>query len=122
MKVSRQVQFIDGKKLLNSLIYNSRYNKSQIGTKLGISNYIYEITSEVSTKRVSRDHLIAILITIQCDLKTFNKVLQLFEYSKLYEKSARDSIILSGIKDKLELIEIDNILFSQNFPCIIKKN
>jgi len=102
-----------GKILLDNLIKENGYTNSKIGNDLGISNYIYEITSLKNNKQVSRNILLAILIYIGADLDTIDEILQLFGYSKIYVKVEYDAYLYHCINSKFSF-EQTNVFLIEN--------
>lgn len=111
--------FVDGKKLLNNEIIKCGMNPSKIGSILGKSNYVYEITSYSNNKKPNRDLLISILIITKSEIEVIDEILQKFSYSKLYAKVLRDAIIIYGIKNNYDLNLINVLLVEENLEALI---
>ncbi|CEN22144.1 helix-turn-helix domain-containing protein [Paraclostridium sordellii] len=79
--------------------------------------YGYQILN--GTKKPSRDKLLKLCISASLDIKESNKALKLGNVGQLYPKNPRDSIIIFGINKKLNLFQIDELLFNRNFDTLI---
>ncbi|MEG0686030.1 MAG: hypothetical protein RR425_01970 [Erysipelotrichales bacterium] len=113
---------ISAKTLLNQLANDKGYTGADFQRKLGASSSIYEILSFKSTKKTRRESLLAILITLECDLETINRVLQLFSHSKIYAKNKFDAIIYYCINNNLDIDNTNDYLIKNNFePLTLSK-
>lgn len=79
--------------------------------------YGYQILN--GTKKPSRDKLLKLCISASLDIEESNKALKLGNVGQLYPKNPRDSIIIFGINKKLNLFQIDELLFNRNFDTLI---
>ena len=79
--------------------------------------YGYQILN--GTKNPSRDKLLKLCISASLDIEESNKALKLGNVGQLYPKNPRDSIIIFGINKKLNLFQIDELLFNRNFDTLI---
>ncbi|WP_416906597.1 helix-turn-helix domain-containing protein [Paraclostridium sordellii] len=79
--------------------------------------YGYQILN--GTKKPSRDKLLKLCISASLDIQESNKALKLGNVGQLYPKNPRDSIIIFGINKKLNLFQIDELLFNRNFDTLI---
>ena len=105
--------------LLDALIKEKGLSSSKIGKDLGMSNYIYEITSLSSTKNVSREKLLCILMYLQADLEIMNEILQSFGHSKIYVKVEYDAILYYCIKNNYTLDQTNVFLMENGFDPLI---
>lgn len=106
------------KALLNEIISQNNMSISQLGLTSGLGNYIYEVVNLKNEKVIGRNKLIALLITLKVDLITFDRILQMFSYSKIYARVEFDSIIYHAIDKKLSLDETNILLDKRGFPTI----
>ncbi|CEN78946.1 helix-turn-helix domain-containing protein [Paraclostridium sordellii] len=79
--------------------------------------YGYQILN--GTKKPSRDKLLKLCISASLDIEESNKALKLGNVGQLYPKNPRDSIIIFGINKRLNLFQIDELLFNRNFDTLI---
>ncbi|MDU1456020.1 MAG: helix-turn-helix transcriptional regulator [Paeniclostridium sordellii] len=79
--------------------------------------YGYQILN--GTKKPSRDKLLKLCISASLDIEESNKALKLGNVGQLYPKNPRDSIIIFGINKKLNLFQIDELLFNHNFDTLV---
>lgn len=91
----------------SDLIKNAEINRT----------YGYQILN--GTKKPSRDKLLKLCISASLDIEESNKALKLGNVGQLYPKNPRDSIIIFGINKKLNLFQIDELLFNRNFDTLI---
>ena len=82
-----------------------------------VRTYGYHILN--GTKNPSRDNLFKLCISASLDIEESNKALKLGNVGQLYPKNPRDSIIIFGINKKLNLFQIDELLFNRNFDTLI---
>ncbi len=71
-----EIEYINAKSLLNSLIEKSGYTISKLSNELGYGNYLYEILNHNNKKKYSRDCIISILLCINTEIETIQRILQ----------------------------------------------
>jgi len=98
------------KDYIESLLNKYNISGAEIVKKTQIDRtYIYQIIS--GTRKASRDKVIQIGIAITAELNEIQRLLKVSGYSSLYTKRKRDAIIKFGIQKKLDLFEINNLLY-----------
>lgn len=103
--------------ILNKIAKEKRIVKSKALKRAEINEiYGYQI---FSGKRIpSRDKLIALCIGMELDLEETQTVLKCSGFARLYPKSKRDSIIISGIEKGQSVFEINGLLYEYNEDLI----
>ncbi|MDF9866689.1 hypothetical protein OKW22_000243 [Bacilli bacterium PM5-3] len=104
--------------LLDNLIKEKGLSNSKLGKELAMGNYIYEITNLSSTKNVSREKLLCILIYLQADLDIMNEILQTFGHSKIYVKVEYDAVLYHCIINKFTLDQTNEVLIDHGFEAL----
>ena len=74
-------------------------------------NQIYAYQIFAGTKMPSRDKLIALIFGFPLKLEDAQRLLKLARVSELYPRSRRDSILLFGLHQGLNVQEMDDLLF-----------
>lgn len=104
-------------KYLSELIESKNLSKSEIIRKSDINEiYAYQIFS--GKRFPSRNKLIRICIGAEFTLEEINNVMTVAEFSPLYPKIKRDSIIIFGIRNKKSILQINELLYSHQLETI----
>lgn len=74
--------------------------------------YAYEILR--GDKKPSRDKILQICIGANLSLEETNKALKIGDCGELYPKILRDSILIFAINKKLDIIKVNDLLYSYN--------
>jgi hypothetical protein len=94
------------------LRFLSQYNveKSDVIKRSGL-NQIYAYQIFAGTKKPSRDKLIALMFGYMLTLDDGNMMLKAAGLSGLYPRDKRDAVIIWGLKNELDINEVDDLLF-----------
>lgn len=104
-------------KYLSALIEAKNLSKSEIIRKSDINEiYAYQIFS--GKRFPSRNKLIRICIGAEFTLEEINNVMTVAEFSPLYPKIKRDSIIIFGIRNEKSILQINELLYSHQLETI----
>ena len=104
-------------KYLSELIESKQLSKSEIIRKSDINEiYAYQIFS--GKRFPSRNKLIRICIGAEFTLEEINNVMTVAEFSPLYPKIKRDSIIIFGIRNEKSILQINELLYSHQLETI----
>jgi transcriptional regulator with XRE-family HTH domain len=76
-------------------------------------NYVYQLFSGIKSSP-SRDKLICIAIGMELSVEGVNSLLKLAGLLPLYPKVSRDSIIIIGINNGKNVVEINEELFENS--------
>lgn len=107
-----------GKIMLNDLIRQKNISISKLSNDLGMSTYLYEVLDLKSTKKIGRNKLISILISLNASIKDCNEILQKFAHSKIYAKVEFDAIIYYCIHNNLSLQQTNELLIENNYETL----
>lgn len=69
-------------------------------------------------KKMSRNKLLSVFITLGYPIKKIQKLLTRFGYSELYTRNARDYIILIGIRDNIGVDRINERLEKESLDTL----
>lgn len=84
--------------------------KSQVISESGLNEiYIYQIMA--GKRNPSRDKLLALAIAMKLDIEECQKLLKFGGVNELYPRNRRDAIILFGLKKKLNIFDLNELLF-----------
>ncbi|MDR1796740.1 MAG: helix-turn-helix transcriptional regulator [Clostridiales Family XIII bacterium] len=81
-------------------------------------SFAYQIFS--GDKHPSRDKLLALAIGLSMDAEECRRALKLAGHSELYLKNRRDAIIAFGLRKRLDIYEINDLLFQMDEPALTK--
>ena len=81
--------------------------------------YAYEILR--GNKKPSRDKILQLCIGANFTLSETNKALKLDNYIELYPNIMRDSVIIFGLNKKLNILDINELLFSYNLSLLCEE-
>ena len=93
----------------SSIIKNSHMNRT----------YAYKILR--GDKKPSRDKILQLCIGANFTLSETNKALKLGNCGELYPKVMRDSVIIFGLNKKLNILDINELLFSYNLSLLCEE-
>ena len=99
--------------LLNSLFTKSRLTKAMLSKRAGTSEvYLYQLFS--GGRMPSRDRVICLCFGLSATLEETQALLKHSGLAQLYAKDRRDAIIIYGLSHGMELVDINDRLFSEN--------
>ena len=99
--------------LLNALFIKSGLTKATLSKRAGTSEvYLYQIFSGGRTP--SRDRTICLCFGLSATLEETQELLKHSGLAQLYAKDRRDAIIIYGLSHGMELVDINDKLFSEN--------
>lgn len=79
-------------------------------------SYVYQIFS--GEKTPSRDKLIALAFGLHLSDDETQKMLKLSGNRELYARDARDAVILFALHQKKTIFDVNELLFSHDFPIL----
>ena len=110
--ISESINF-DFINYLDKLIKEKNISKANIINLAGIDRtYGYQILN--GRKNASRDKIIKICIAGKFTIEETNRLLSLGNYTRLYSKNPRDSIIIFSLNKGLSIIDTDFLLDKYN--------
>ena len=102
----------------NSYLEQCHLEKAKVIQISGISRtYAYQILQ--GEKNPSRNKILALTLAAGMDLKKINHSLKLAGMNELYGKVRKDAIILFALDKKLNLAEINELLYEMNEEPLI---
>lgn len=102
---------------LNQLLSKYQVTKNEVIHRSCL-NQIYGYQIFAGTKKPSRDKLIALIFGFPLCLEDAQRLLRVGGVSELYPRIKRDSMILFGMKEKLSVQELDDLLFEMGEKTI----
>lgn len=104
-------------KMLENLLKSKNMSKSEaLDSSMIEKHYGYQIFK--GTKTPSRDKLIMLCIGIGADLTQTGRFLNSIKASPLYAKDGRDAVIMFGILHRLNVIDINIMLFDRGYGVL----
>ncbi len=103
---------------LNQLLTEYGKMKNDVVAGSGL-NQIYAYQIFAGTKRPSRDKLIALIFGFPLELDDAQRLLRIGGVSELYPRIRRDSIVLFGLKNRLSVHELDDLLFEMGEKTVL---
>lgn len=103
---------------LNQLLEQYHVSKNDV-IRRSCLNQIYGYQIFAGTKCPSRDKLIALIFGFPLALSDAQRLLRIGQFSELYPRKTRDSVILFGLRKKLSLPEVDDLLFELGEQTIL---
>ncbi len=95
---------------IEELLSRHGLKKPQIISESGLNEiYTYQILS--GKRNPSRDKLLALAIAMKLDLEECQKLLKFGGVNELYPRNRRDAIIIFGLKKKLNIFDLNELLF-----------
>lgn len=91
--------------------------KSHVINRSGM-NPVYAYQIFAGTKKPSRDRIIAFMFGFLLSVEDANRLLQSAGFTNLYPRDKRDAIIIFGLHNKLNINEVDDVLFEFNLETI----
>lgn len=103
---------------LHQLLQQYSVMKNEVINRSGL-NQIYGYQIFAGTKQPSRDKLIALIFAFPLTLEDAQRLLRVGGVSELYPRIKRDSIILFGLREKLSVQELDDLLFEMGENTVL---
>ena len=103
--------------VLKNIIAQKQLTKAEVIDRAGLNEiYAYQIFAGKRTP--SRDKVIALCIGMQLTLDEIQTVLKHGQYSQLYARDSRDSVIIFSIIQNNNVIECNNLLYEHGFELL----
>lgn len=116
-KYTKDFKYIEIYKYLNYLIDKSEISKSEIIQKTDINKfYAYQILKGM--KNPARNKVLPFVFALNLDLDEAQKMLRCCNYPILNPRFKRDSVIIYGIIHKMNLMQVNEILFDNNLDLL----
>ncbi|MBR6656584.1 MAG: helix-turn-helix transcriptional regulator [Oscillospiraceae bacterium] len=99
--------------VLNRTLIEKNISKATLAKQSGISEvYLHQIFS--GRRKPSRNRLLCLCYGLETTLEETQELLKLCGVAQLYSANRRDAILIFGIIHKINLFEINDILFSED--------
>jgi len=102
---------------LSRLLSQYDIKKADVINRSGL-NQIYAYQIFAGTKKPSRDKLIALMFGYGLSVDDGNTLLKSAGLSNLYPRDKRDAVIIFGLRNKLEISEVDDLLFELKLDTV----
>ena len=104
--------------ILSRLFASKNISKATLAKQAGMSEiYLHQIFA--GRRNPSRNRLLCICYGLGASLEETQELLKLCSLAQLYPKCRRDAIILYGLVHKIDLFEINDILFEENEEILL---
>ena len=99
--------------LLNRLFHRRKITKAMLAKRSAMSEvYLHQVFAGRRTP--SRNRLLCLCFGLNAELEETQELLKHCGFAQLYPKFRRDSIIMYGIINRLDLFAINDKLFTEN--------
>ncbi len=95
----------------HNLVLSDIVKASQIS-----KNYVYQIIN--GKRNPSKDHVIALCVSAGMSVEETNRALKISNVGIFYSKDVRDTAIVLCIKEKMNVIEINDFLYEKELPIL----
>lgn len=108
-----QFQETGFQELLQELFHNAGISKATLAKRAETSEvYLYQIFS--GTRTPSRDRVLCLCFGLSATQEQTQELLRIGGMAQLYSKNRRDAVIMYGLTHRLELAEVNDLLFAEN--------
>ncbi len=101
---------------LNYIIESKNLTVAKVAAASGAGEYVYKIFN--STRKPSRNILIAIALGMGISLEEAQLLLRISKLAILDSRDKRDSVIIYGLANQLSMFEVDDLLSQNGFVTI----
>ncbi len=100
--------------LLNELLADKKLSLAEVVKRSGQSDYVYKVFR--GERKPSRDILIAIAVGMGLSVDQTQLLLRVSKLAALDPRDKRDSVIIYGLKEELEIVKINDLLYELGEP------
>ena len=100
--------------LLNELLADKKLSLAEVVKRSGQSDYVYKVFR--GERKPSRDILIAIAVGMGLSVDQTQLLLRVSKLAALDPRDRRDSVIIYGLKEELEIAKINDLLYELDEP------
>ncbi|MGN0692009.1 MAG: helix-turn-helix domain-containing protein [Oscillospiraceae bacterium] len=101
---------------LNEMLVCKSMNLADVVKRSGQSDYVYKVFR--GERKPSRDILIAIAVGMGLSIDETQLLLRISKLAALDPRDKRDSVILYGLKEKMEYVKINDLLYELKEPTL----
>lgn len=98
--------------LLNELLSDKKTSLAKVAKASGQGDYVYKVFQ--GKRKPSRDIVIAISVGMELSIDETQFLLRISKLAALDPRDKRDSAILYGLKEQLDINRINDLLFELN--------
>lgn len=98
--------------LLNEMLVDKKTSLAKVAKASGQGDYVYKVFQ--GKRKPSRDIVIAISIGMELSIDETQFLLRISKLAALDPRDKRDSAILYGLKEQLDINRINDLLFELN--------
>ncbi len=103
---------------IQELISRKEISKAELARRSGMSSvYLYQLLS--GKRYPSRDRLICLCIGLSCSLEETQNILKKSRFAGLYLKVRRDAILCYGIRNNMDINQINDLLYEKEEETLI---
>ena len=98
--------------LLNEMLVDKKTSLARVAKASGQGDYVYKVFQ--GKRKPSRDIVIAIAVGMELSIDETQLLLRISKLAALDPRDKRDSAILYGLKEQLDINRINDLLFELN--------
>lgn len=102
--------------LLNELLAQKNMTTAEVAKRSGQSDYVYKVFR--GERKPSRDIMISIAIGMSMSVNETQLLLRVSKLARLDPRDKRDSVILYGLKEQVDYIKINELLYDLGEPTL----
>lgn len=110
----KEFMTLSGTELLNELLADKKLSLAEVVKRSGQSDYVYKVFR--GERKPSRDILIAIAVGMGLSVDETQLLLRVSKLAALDPRDKRDSVIIYGLKEELEIVKINDLLYELGEP------
>ena len=110
----KEFMTLSGTEFLNELLTDKKLSLAEVVKRSGQSDYVYKVFR--GERKPSRDILIAIAVGMGLSVDETQLLLRVSKLAVLDPRDRRDSVIIYGLKEELEIAKINDLLYELDEP------
>ncbi len=110
----KEFMTLSGTEFLNELLTDKKLSLAEVVKRSGQSDYVYKVFR--GERKPSRDILIAIAVGMGLSVDETQLLLRVSKLAVLDPRDRRDSVIIYGLKEELEIVKINDLLYELGEP------
>lgn len=110
----KEFMTLSGTEFLNELLTDKKLSLAEVVKRSGQSDYVYKVFR--GERKPSRDILIAIAVGMGLSVDETQLLLRVSKLAALDPRDKRDSVIIYGLKEELEIVKINDLLYELGEP------
>lgn len=110
----KEFMTLSGTEFLNELLTDKKLSLAEVVKRSGQSDYVYKVFR--GERKPSRDILIAIAVGMGLSVDQTQLLLRVSKLAALDPRDRRDSVIIYGLKEELEIAKLNDLLYELDEP------